>query len=80
MIQVLTFVPVAIKRNFHGFIFLFQVLTNILTVYLVIRIYIYIYKACVGKNKCSIPLRNDRFGGDPCPGISKSLLVDALCT
>lgn len=37
-------------------------------------------RACVGKNKCSIPLRNDRFGGDPCPGISKSLLVDALCT
>ncbi|KAJ4700718.1 Beta-galactosidase [Melia azedarach] len=37
-------------------------------------------RACIGKGKCSIPLSNRYFGGDPCPGISKALLVNAQCT
>ncbi|XP_057975220.1 beta-galactosidase 16-like [Malania oleifera] len=37
-------------------------------------------KACLGKTICSIPLSNQRFGGDPCPGIPKALIVDAQCT
>ncbi|KAL6619204.1 hypothetical protein ACP70R_034343 [Stipagrostis hirtigluma subsp. patula] len=36
-------------------------------------------QACVGKRGCSIPLTPARFGGDPCPGIQKSLLVVASC-
>ncbi|KAJ6412639.1 hypothetical protein OIU84_005645 [Salix udensis] len=37
-------------------------------------------KACIGKGSCSIPQSNQFFGGDPCPGIPKVLLVDAQCT
>ncbi|KAJ6352714.1 hypothetical protein OIU76_001859 [Salix suchowensis] len=37
-------------------------------------------KACKGKGSCSIPQSNQFFGGDPCPGIPKVLLVDAQCT
>ncbi|KAK9291537.1 hypothetical protein L1049_019485 [Liquidambar formosana] len=37
-------------------------------------------KACLGKKTCTIPLSNQNFGGDPCPGIRKALLVDAQCT
>ncbi|XVF39293.1 hypothetical protein PTKIN_Ptkin01aG0023100 [Pterospermum kingtungense] len=37
-------------------------------------------KACLGKRICSIPVWNQKFGDDPCPGTPKSLLVDALCT
>ncbi|KAL6962179.1 Beta-galactosidase 16, partial [Sarracenia purpurea var. burkii] len=36
-------------------------------------------KACLGKRKCSIPQSYQVFGGDPCPGIPKALLVDARC-
>ncbi|XP_059630706.1 beta-galactosidase 16 isoform X1 [Cornus florida] len=36
-------------------------------------------KACIGKSKCSIPHSYKSFGGDPCPGIPKALLVDAQC-
>lgn len=36
-------------------------------------------KACLGKTKCSIPQSYQIFGGDPCPGIPKALLVDAQC-
>ncbi|XP_057490523.1 beta-galactosidase 16 isoform X1 [Actinidia eriantha] len=36
-------------------------------------------KACLGKRKCTIPLSYETFGGDPCPGIRKALLVDAQC-
>ncbi|GLT47141.1 hypothetical protein SLA2020_208550 [Shorea laevis] len=36
-------------------------------------------KACVGKSMCSIPVWSKKFGGDPCPGMPKSLLVDAEC-
>ncbi|XP_023523717.1 beta-galactosidase 16-like isoform X1 [Cucurbita pepo subsp. pepo] len=35
---------------------------------------------CLGKAKCSIPILNHKFGGDPCPHITKTLLVDAQCT
>nr|XP_018676451.1 PREDICTED: beta-galactosidase 7 isoform X1 [Musa acuminata subsp. malaccensis] len=37
-------------------------------------------KACLGKEKCSIPVTTSRFRGDPCPGITKSLLVVAECS
>ncbi|CAK7346942.1 unnamed protein product [Dovyalis caffra] len=37
-------------------------------------------KACLGKEICSIPVSSKNFHGDPCPGIAKSLLVDAKCT
>ncbi|KAH9757097.1 Beta-galactosidase 16 [Citrus sinensis] len=36
-------------------------------------------RACMGKSRCSIPLSSRYFGGDPCPGIHKALLVDAQC-
>ncbi|KAH0777747.1 hypothetical protein KY290_009158 [Solanum tuberosum] len=36
-------------------------------------------KACLGKSKCTIAHSSKKFGGDPCPGISKSLLVDVQC-
>ncbi|XP_030936433.1 beta-galactosidase 16-like [Quercus lobata] len=36
-------------------------------------------KACIGRRTCSIPLSSKYFGGDPCPGIPKALLVDAIC-
>ncbi|KAK6939901.1 D-galactoside/L-rhamnose binding SUEL lectin domain, partial [Dillenia turbinata] len=34
-------------------------------------------KACLGKRFCSIAQSSQYFGGDPCPGLHKSLLVDA---
>ncbi|XXG87051.1 hypothetical protein AAC387_Pa11g1837 [Persea americana] len=37
-------------------------------------------KACVGKRSCSVSVSAETFGEDPCPGISKALLVDATCT
>ncbi|KAF6990304.1 hypothetical protein CFC21_007509 [Triticum aestivum] len=36
-------------------------------------------QACIGKRGCSIPVSPAKFGGDPCPGIQKSLLVVASC-
>ncbi|KAI3499705.1 hypothetical protein L1887_35511 [Cichorium endivia] len=36
-------------------------------------------KACLGKRQCSISHTIETFGGDPCPGTPKTLLVDALC-
>jgi hypothetical protein len=36
--------------------------------------------ACVGKASCSVPATNADFGGDPCPGTSKSLSVVARCS
>ncbi|KAL7155850.1 hypothetical protein ABFS83_03G103500 [Erythranthe nasuta] len=36
-------------------------------------------KACLGKKKCSVPWSNKRFGGDPCPGTRKDLLIEAQC-
>uniref|UniRef100_A0ACD5VVP2 Uncharacterized protein n=1 Tax=Avena sativa TaxID=4498 RepID=A0ACD5VVP2_AVESA len=35
--------------------------------------------ACLGRRKCAIPVRPAKFGGDPCPGIEKSLSVVAIC-
>ncbi|KAK6257554.1 hypothetical protein QUC31_001013 [Theobroma cacao] len=37
-------------------------------------------EACLGKRICSIPVWSQKFGDDPCPGIPKTLLVDAQCT
>ncbi|XP_022894853.1 beta-galactosidase 16 isoform X2 [Olea europaea var. sylvestris] len=36
-------------------------------------------KACVGKRRCTIPQSYQKFGGDPCPGIHKDLLIEAQC-
>ncbi|CAL5095085.1 unnamed protein product [Urochloa decumbens] len=36
-------------------------------------------QACLGKSGCSIPVTPAQFGGDPCTGIQKSLLVVASC-
>ncbi|GJR29589.1 beta-galactosidase 16 [Tanacetum coccineum] len=36
-------------------------------------------KACLGKSQCSIAHTTENFGGDPCPGTLKTLLVDARC-
>ncbi|KAJ8509607.1 hypothetical protein OPV22_000041 [Ensete ventricosum] len=36
--------------------------------------------ACLGKEKCSIPVSASRFRGVPCPGITKPLLVVAECS
>ncbi|KAJ0960439.1 hypothetical protein J5N97_001721 [Dioscorea zingiberensis] len=37
-------------------------------------------EVCLGKRRCSISVSASRFGGDPCPGTSKSLLVAASCS
>ncbi|XP_022768137.1 beta-galactosidase 16 isoform X3 [Durio zibethinus] len=37
-------------------------------------------EACLGKRICSFPVWSQKFGDDPCPGILKTLLVDAQCT
>ncbi|KAK1322784.1 Beta-galactosidase 16 [Acorus calamus] len=37
-------------------------------------------EACLGKNRCSMTVSADKFGEDPCPGTSKSLLVVANCS
>lgn len=36
--------------------------------------------ACVGKASCSVPLSASAFGGDPCPGVSKRLAIQATCS
>ncbi|KAJ7965526.1 Beta-galactosidase [Quillaja saponaria] len=36
-------------------------------------------KACLGKRICSVPVSRRNFGNDPCPGVPKTLLVDAEC-
>ncbi|CAN6355088.1 unnamed protein product [Urochloa humidicola] len=36
-------------------------------------------QACLGKSGCSIPVTPAEFGGDPCTGIQKSLLVVVSC-
>ncbi|XP_022993850.1 beta-galactosidase 16 [Cucurbita maxima] len=36
--------------------------------------------ACLGRAKCVIPISNRNFRGDPCPFVTKTLLVDAQCT
>lgn len=37
------------------------------------------FQACLGRRKCVLPVRANKFGGDPCPGIVKSLSVAAIC-
>uniref|UniRef100_A0A7N0ZT79 Beta-galactosidase n=1 Tax=Kalanchoe fedtschenkoi TaxID=63787 RepID=A0A7N0ZT79_KALFE len=37
-------------------------------------------KACLQKRSCVLPHLTTTFGSDPCPGISKSLIVDVECT
>ncbi|QCD83343.1 beta-galactosidase [Vigna unguiculata] len=37
-------------------------------------------KECQGKNRCSIKILDTVFGGDPCPGVEKTLSVEARCT
>ncbi|XP_024385672.1 beta-galactosidase 9 [Physcomitrium patens] len=37
-------------------------------------------KACVGRQKCSVPIVSSIFGDDPCPGLSKSLAATAECS
>lgn len=37
-------------------------------------------KECVGQKFCSVMLSVEKFGEDPCPGTSKSLAVEALCS
>uniref|UniRef100_A0A0E0HEU8 Beta-galactosidase n=1 Tax=Oryza nivara TaxID=4536 RepID=A0A0E0HEU8_ORYNI len=37
-------------------------------------------QSCIGRRGCSIPVMAAKFGGDPCPGIQKSLLVVADCS
>ncbi|KAF3455018.1 hypothetical protein FNV43_RR05466 [Rhamnella rubrinervis] len=36
-------------------------------------------KACIGSNSCSIGVSTNNFG-DPCQGVTKSLVVEASCT
>ncbi|XP_006655346.2 beta-galactosidase 7-like [Oryza brachyantha] len=36
-------------------------------------------QSCIGRRGCSIPVLPAKFGGDPCPGIQKRLLVVADC-
>src|SRR5579862_3153589 len=35
--------------------------------------------ACLGKASCSVPSTTTEFGGNPCPGTSKTLDVQVLC-
>ncbi|CAA6660917.1 unnamed protein product [Spirodela intermedia] len=34
---------------------------------------------CVGRERCTVGVAADVFGGDPCPGIMKKLSVEAIC-
>ncbi|XP_031496942.1 beta-galactosidase 9 isoform X2 [Nymphaea colorata] len=36
-------------------------------------------EACRGKNRCTISVSNEKFGEDPCPGVVKTLAVEAKC-
>ncbi|KAF6163216.1 hypothetical protein GIB67_025080 [Kingdonia uniflora] len=38
-----------------------------------------VQKACIGHEACFIPVSTSTFG-DPCPGMSKSLAIEALCS
>lgn len=39
-----------------------------------------ILQECQGKKSCSIKILDTVFGGDPCPGVEKTLSVEARCT
>lgn len=36
--------------------------------------------ACLGNRACTVNATNDEFGGDPCPGTSKQLIIVAHCS
>ncbi|KAF3772485.1 Beta-galactosidase 15 [Nymphaea thermarum] len=36
-------------------------------------------EACRGKNRCTVSVSNEKFGEDPCPGVVKTLAVEAKC-
>ena len=36
--------------------------------------------ACLGNRACTVNATNDQFGGDPCPGTSKQLVIVAHCS
>ncbi|KAF9610639.1 hypothetical protein IFM89_023895 [Coptis chinensis] len=38
-----------------------------------------VQEACIGREHCSVPVSTTLLG-DPCPGVLKSLAVEALCT
>ncbi|XP_076883903.1 beta-galactosidase 6-like [Bidens hawaiensis] len=38
-----------------------------------------VQQVCIGKNKCSVPVATATFG-NPCPGVTKSLAIEALCS
>lgn len=35
---------------------------------------------CIGKQSCSVAVAPEVFGGDPCPGSTKKLSVEAVCS
>ncbi|ONK73107.1 uncharacterized protein A4U43_C04F27330 [Asparagus officinalis] len=37
-------------------------------------------KVCLNKNECTVPLSQESFSNDLCPGITKSLAVEATCS
>ncbi|KAJ7563919.1 hypothetical protein O6H91_03G130300 [Diphasiastrum complanatum] len=39
-----------------------------------------VVQECIGHQHCSLPLSSKKFGEDPCPGIFKSLAVEAVCS
>jgi len=39
-----------------------------------------VYKACIGKASCSIPVSNDYFGGDPCLNTVKHFSMTVTCS
>ncbi|KAK1260473.1 Beta-galactosidase 6 [Acorus gramineus] len=38
-----------------------------------------VQEACIGRRRCSVPVSVHKFG-DPCPGMLKSLAVEAICS
>lgn len=34
---------------------------------------------CLGQSSCSVPANSNTFGGDPCSGVAKTMVVDAVC-
>ena len=41
--------------------------------------FVWLLQACVGRQKCAVPIVSSIFGDDPCPGLPKSLAVTATC-
>lgn len=37
-------------------------------------------RLCLGKHSCKVNATNAMFGGDPCPGRKKSLVIEATCS